>query len=81
MARQHHDYQRAGNPVGYYAPNQQPMVEQGNTFILSHENLTNEKISDELLLDDKIIEVTWDGHIVWEWKALKSLSTTGVVEI
>jgi hypothetical protein len=69
MARQHHDFQRTGNPVGYYAPGQKPLVDQGNTLILCHENVKNAKISDQLLLDDKIIEVTWDGHIVWEWKA------------
>lgn len=67
MARQHHDYQREGNPVGYYVPGMDPLVDRGNTFILCHKNLRNPKISDKLLLDDTIIEVTWDGNIVWEW--------------
>ena len=40
MARQHHDYQREGNPVGYYAPGMDPMVERGNTLILCHKNVT-----------------------------------------
>ncbi|MCL6479571.1 MAG: aryl-sulfate sulfotransferase [Peptococcaceae bacterium] len=67
MARQHHDYQREGNPVGYYVPGMDPFVDRGNTLILAHKNLKNPKISDKLLLDDTIIEVDWNGEIVWEW--------------
>jgi hypothetical protein len=67
MARQHHDYQREGNPVGYYVPGMDPKVDGGNTLILCHKNLRNPKISDKLLLDDTIIEVDWEGNIVWEW--------------
>ncbi|MGI6226910.1 MAG: aryl-sulfate sulfotransferase [Peptococcales bacterium] len=68
MARQHHDYQREGNPVGYYVPGMECKVDGGNTLILCHENLYNHKISDKRLLDDCFIEVDWEGNIVWEWK-------------
>ena len=67
MARQHHDFQREGNPVGYYVPGMDPLVDKGNTMILCHKNLRNEKISDKALVDDTIIEVTWDGELIWEW--------------
>jgi len=67
IARLHHDYQREGNPVGYYVPGMDPLVDRGNTLILCHKNLTNKKISEHPLLDDTIIEVTWDGDIIWEW--------------
>jgi len=67
MARQHHDYQREGNPVGYYVPGMEPKVDSGNTLILAHKNVYNKKISDKRLLDDTIIEVDWEGNIVWEW--------------
>jgi hypothetical protein len=67
MLRQHHDYQREGNPVGYYVPGLDPLVDRGNTLILCHKTLKNPKISDKLLVDDTIIEVTWEGKIVWEW--------------
>jgi hypothetical protein len=67
IARQHHDYQRAGNPVGYYVPGMDASVDSGETIILTHKNLKNAKISDKELLDDAIIEVTWDGKILWEW--------------
>ena len=67
MARQHHDYQREGNPVGYYVPGMEPTIGRGNTLILCHRNLKNPNISDKVLLDDSIIEVTWEGEIIWEW--------------
>jgi len=67
MARQHHDYQREGNPVGYYVPGQDPKVDSANTLILGHKNLYNHDISDKQLLDDVIIEVDWNGDIIWEW--------------
>ena len=44
-----------------------PLVTKRNTLILSHKNLKNPKITDKLLLDNVIYEVTWDGKIVWEW--------------
>ena len=67
MSRQHHDYQREGTPAGYYVPGMDPFVTKGNTLILSHKNLKNPKITDKLLVDDVVYEVTWDGKIVWEW--------------
>ena len=68
MARHHHDFQREGNPVGYYAPDMDPLTDRGNTLILCHKNLNNKNISDKLLLDDSFIEVNWEGEIVWEWQ-------------
>ncbi len=67
MSRQHHDYQRDGSPTGYYAPNLEPKLDSGNTLILSHRNLVCPKISDKELIDDYIIELDWEGNIVWEW--------------
>jgi hypothetical protein len=67
MARLHHDYQREGNPVGYYVPGMEPRVNGGNTMLLCHKNLHHPKITDKMLCDDTIIEVNWDGDIIWEW--------------
>jgi hypothetical protein len=67
MARQHHDFQREGNPVGYYVPGMDPLADRGNTLILSHKDVRKPEISGKPLLDDTIIEVTWEGKIVWEW--------------
>ena len=67
FARQHHDYQREGSSVGYYTPGQDPLLDRGRTLILVHENVRNEQILDKPLLDDRIIEVDWQGNLVWDW--------------
>jgi len=67
MARVHHDYQREGNPVGYYAPGMDPRTDGGHTLLLGHKNLTCKRISDKLLLDDTLYEITDEGDLVWEW--------------
>ena len=69
MARQHHDWQREGSPVGYYAPDAEPLVDRGRTLILAHRNVLKPEISDKLLEDDYILEVSWDGDILWDWLA------------
>jgi hypothetical protein len=80
MAQAHHDYQREGNPVGYYVPGMEPLVDRGNTLILCHKNLKNPNISDKPLLDDTIIEVTWEGEIVWEWVCSDHFEAMGFSE-
>ncbi|MEG6616680.1 aryl-sulfate sulfotransferase [Peptococcaceae bacterium 1198_IL3148] len=80
MARQHHDYQREGNPVGYYVPGMDPEVDGGNTLILCHRNVFNHKISDKVLLDDTILEVDWEGNIVWEWNCNEHFDELGFDE-
>ena len=67
MARQHHDYQREGNPVGYYVPGMDAKPLEGNTLILVHQTIKNPAISDKKLLDDAMIEVDWEGNILWKW--------------
>ena len=59
MARQHHDYQREGNPVGYYVPGMDAKPLEGNTLILVHQTIKNPAISDKKLLDDAMIEMVW----------------------
>ncbi len=80
MLRQHHDFQREGNPVGYYVPGMDPLVDKGSTLILCHKNLHEPKISDKLLLDDTIIEVSWDGKITWEWICSEHFDEMGFSE-
>jgi hypothetical protein len=68
-ARQHHDWQRESFPAGYYSPDSTPSVEGGNTLILTHTDRRQTKIADAPLEDDRLIEVSWKGEIVWEWLA------------
>lgn len=80
MARQHHDFQREGCPVGYYVPGMEPLVDRGNTLIVCHRNLTNPNISEKLLLDDVIVEVNWEGEIIWEWVCSEHFEEMGFSE-
>jgi hypothetical protein len=79
MARQHHDYQREGNPVGYYVPRMKAKAD-GKTLLICHKNLTNKKISDKSLVDDVIIEVDGRGKITWEWVCSEHFEEMGFDE-
>ena len=81
IARQHHDYQRTGNPVGYYVPGMECQTNAGNTLILAHRNAKKLRISGYELLDDCIYEVDWQGNKVWEWSALDHFNELGLSEI
>ncbi len=80
MARQHHDFQLEGSPAGYYAPGQEPSAFNDRTLILTHENTLKSEISDKLLIDDKIVEVSWDGKILWEWRCADHFEEFGFSE-
>ena len=68
-ARQHHDWQRPGFAAGYYAPGAQPAVANATTLVLTHSNVTDPRIADRRLEDDRLIEVSWDGKVLWDWRA------------
>jgi hypothetical protein len=68
--RQHHDWQRQDFPAGYYSPGVTPRIEGGNTLMLTHTNHVQPKVAlDKMLEDDRLIEVSQEGKIVWEWVA------------
>jgi Arylsulfotransferase (ASST) len=67
-ARQNHDYVREGAPVGYYVPGMVPLVDRGNTLILSQRSGSWPEVTrDYLPRAARIIEVSWDGDVLWEW--------------
>jgi len=68
-ARQHHDWQREDFPAGYYSPGVTPRVEGSNTLILTHRNHSRPNVASAALEDDRLIEVSPKGDIVWEWIA------------
>jgi hypothetical protein len=69
-ARQHHDWQRQDFPAGYYSPASSPGLSGSNTLVLTHTNHEVPNVSPgRELEDDRIIEVSWDGEILWEWLA------------
>ncbi len=77
VARQHHDYQREGNPVGYYVPEMECKTDSGNTLILSHQNVVAENITPYPIYDDVIIEIDWEGNVVWKWECYKHFDELG----
>lgn len=69
ICRGHHDFQREGNPVGYYAPGQDALVEGGRSLVIVHENLDRPEIAPWTLESDVIIEIDGEGEIGWQWHA------------
>ena len=68
VARQNHDVVREGCPVGYYVPGQEPKVEGGKTLFLSYRTGEWPEITRDFLpRATRMIEVTWEGEIVWDW--------------
>lgn len=76
----HHDYQREGNPVGYYAPGAEPMIEGGKTLVLGNfypdPNLTAH-VSEFPLFDDIVWELDWDSNVLWQWKGWEHFEQMG----
>ena len=76
-ARQHHDFEREGNPVGYYAPGQD-FVDKGKTLVLARSYVVNRSISLWPLDDDVIYEVDWEGNLTgYEWHANEHYNEIG----
>ncbi|UCB52985.1 MAG: aryl-sulfate sulfotransferase, partial [Candidatus Zixiibacteriota bacterium] len=78
-SRSHHDFQREGNPVGYYAPGQDFVIE-GNTLVLAHADELRPEISRRRLQDDIIYEIDWTGASVFEWHAADHIDEFGFDE-
>ena len=76
-ARQHHDWQREDFPAGYYSPEAKPAITGSNTLILTHTNHTRANIADVPLEDDRLIEVSAKGDIVWQWVAADHIDEFG----
>lgn len=77
MAREHHDFQREGNPVGYYVPGQD-FITCGKTLILAHNTINNQNVSRKTVTDDVIYEVYWNGTLTgFEWHASDHIDEMG----
>jgi len=77
ISRGHHDFQREGNPVGYYVPGMDCLLHGGRSLLLVHENLEKPEISPWTLEDDVILEVNDEGSILWEWHASDHIEDFG----
>jgi hypothetical protein len=77
ICRGHHDFEREGNPVGYYVPGMDSGIWTGRTLILAHENVDRPDIAPWTLEDDVILEVDQEGNIRWQWQASEHLTEFG----
>lgn len=76
--RQHHDWQREDFPAGYYSPEYTPSTAGSNTLVLAHTSHSVDAVAgDKLLEDDRIIEVSWAGEVLWEWTAAPHIDEFG----
>jgi hypothetical protein len=76
--RQHHDWQREDFPAGYYSPEFEPASSGSNTLVLTHTTHRLPGVTEARELeDDRIIEVSWDGEILWEWTAGEHIDAFG----
>lgn len=80
VARQHHDYQLEGNPVGYYTPELSTDDSFGKALILCHNDVRKPKISSQLLLEDMLKEVDRDGNVLWKWNMLSHFNEFNLTE-
>ena len=80
MARQHHDFQVSGNPVGYWVPGMDPDPNFEKMLLLTHNDVKKPKISPQNLLEDRLIEIDREGNLLWEWKMLDHFNEFGLTE-
>ena len=78
-ARTHHDFQREGNPVGYYAPGQLPR-RSGRTLINSNRNVRRPEISPVTLSDTRLVIVDAEGREEWSWQLMEHFDQLGLSE-
>lgn len=65
----HHDFQREGNPVGYFVPDMPP-EQSGRTLILCRAFVAGTDLVAGQILDDRILEVDEKGGIIWQWRSV-----------
>src|SRR5688572_17133740 len=75
--RQHHDWQREDFPAGYYSPDATPARSGSNTLVLAHTDRRVPEVADVLLQDDRIIEVSPSGEVLWQWHAADHINEMG----
>jgi hypothetical protein len=81
----HHDFQRAGSPVGYFAPcmNPSPRPTDGTTLLLTNHVVdktyfdTRSVSGDLALYDDAFYEIDSAGKVLWSWHAWEHFDQMG----
>ncbi len=74
---QHHDYQREGSPVGYYAPSLEPKL-KGKTLVDGYKPVKDPRVTIAETMVAWIYEADWDGKITWEWNVMDHLNELNI---
>jgi len=75
--RQHHDWQREDFPAGYYSPDATPARSGSNTLILAHTDRQKGDVADFQIQDDRLIEISPTGEVLWQWLAADHINELG----
>ena len=81
VARQHHEYQIEGNPVGYWVPGMESSPDFQKMLLLTHNDVKKPRISPQSLLDDRLIEIDREGNILWDWSVVDHFNEFGFSEL
>ena len=76
-ARQHHDWQPANFPAGYYSPAFTPKPADGKTLLLTHTSHSDPSVAPALLEDDRLVEIDAAGQVTWQWRAADHVDALG----
>ena len=76
-ARQHHDWQPADFPAGYYSPSFTPAASGGKTLLLTHTSHPDPAVANVLLEDDRLLEIDAAGQVAWQWRAADHIDELG----
>jgi len=84
VSKHHHDYEFEHYPV-YYTPimdkdGWSKGIDEERCLLLTHNRVTDLKISDSSLLDERIIEVDMEGNLLWEWNSHEHFEEFGLSE-
>lgn len=81
FAKAHHDWQREGNPVGYYAPGQD-FDDTGKTLLLTSAIIDDPKVCETVpIVDDIVFEIDSEGRPTgFEWHSREHIDELGFDE-
>lgn len=78
--RQHHDWQRADFPAGYYSPASLPGTGPTRTLLLTHTNHIHAELGDKPVKADRLVEISAQGELLWQWNSSEHFGEYGFDE-
>ena len=79
-ARQHHDFQREGSPVGYYIPGMAPLS-KGRMLVNSTRTRILPEFSRLPVADTLLMHIDEEGNSLWTWSLFDHWNELGLASI